>query len=380
MIQPGVCSAANLLPELARLVDRRFEGGDRVVVPVLGSGVNLQAAWQVGSQAVNWGQLLRDIEGDEGIDWPEGPPRSMTGRWEGLLQRQSRLQANEREDELAGLVADALEDGTDRIWEAARGEAPPLYRSLLGKGFRDLMTLNFDERLARASAAPRLFKPASPSDQRIRREATFGVLRQLYQRWHLADPAFSRLWQLHGRTGAPATILLGVARYGRYIEDLNLGWQRFKSAERDFSYSRRRDRSLFPEPVLRRRWSDAQLAAWVEARRAVGPWTKRGAPTSRAVYRRPFDALSWLDVFMMAPLLFIGCGLGDDEFPLWWALHQRARNQARLPTAQQQPAVVLTVRPEGGGPCTSHLRGGPAGVCTVLFEDWAELWSWVEGL
>lgn len=380
MIKPGVRSAETALPELGRLLDRRFAAGDRVAVPVLGSGVNLQAAWEVGSQAVNWGQLLRDIEAEEGITWPDGPPQSMTGRWEGLLQRQDRLQASEREEELAGLVADALDDQSDLIWEAGRGQPPPLYSHLLSRGFRDLMTLNFDHRFARSSPGARLFKPATPPGQRLRREATFGVLRQLYQRWHLKEPAFGRLWQLHGRTGSPATILLGVARYGRYVESLDLAWQRFKSAERDFAEGRRRDLALFPEETSRRRWTDDQLQAWVEHRRAPGPWRKDGGATTRAVYRRPFDALSWLDVFMMAPLLFLGCGLGDDEFPLWWALHQRARNQARLPPSQQQPAVVLTVRLEGGGPDTAHLVGGPAGVSTVLFDSWRELWGWVRRL
>ena len=377
MIEPGLHPAHRALPELEELLDLRFADGDRVVVPVLGSGLNLQAAREVGSQAVNWEQLLRDIEGDEGITWPSGPPRSMTGRWEGLLQRQHQRQASEREEELAGLVADALDDQTDLIWEAARGSAPPLYRRLLSAGFRDLMTLNFDDRLARSSAEARLFKPGSPAGQRLRREARFGVLRQLYQRWHLRGPGFTRVWQPHGRTDAPATILLGVARYGRSIESLDLAWQRFKSAERDFSRGRRRDRDLFDQPTPRRLWSRPQRDAWLELRRAPGPWTLRGKPTSRAVYRRPFDALSWLDVFMISPLLFVGCGLGNDEFPLWWSLHQRARNQARLPPGQQQPAVVLTVREEGGGPDTSHLAGGPAGVSTVLFESWSALWGWL---
>ena len=380
MIEAGVRSADELLPALGRLVGRRLEDGDRAVVPVLGSGVNLQAAWEVGSQALNWESLIQEIEAEAGLAWPGGPPRSMTGRWEGLLQRQSQVQASEREDQLAQLVADSLDDQTDLIWDAARGAPPPLYTRLLGKGFRDLMTLNFDDRLARSAPAAKLFKPSSPRGQRLRREAAFGSLRQLYQRWHFRSGPFARLWQLHGRTGAPATILLGVARYGRYVQALDLAWQRFKSAETGFAHGADRDRALFPEELPRRRWSEAQRRACVEHRRARGPWTKEGTATSRATYRRPFDALSWLDVFMMSPLLFIGCGLGDDEFPLCSALHQRARNQARLPEAQRQPAVVITVRPEGHGPDTSHLAGGPAGVTTCLFDSWTELWGWIDAL
>ena len=380
MIEAGFHSAEAAAPALRALLEQRFDDGDRLVVPVLGSGVNLQAAREVGSHALNWGQLLRDIESDVGVEWPQGPPRSMTGRWEGLLQRQDQQQASEREQELAGLVADALDDQTDLIWEAARGAPPPLYRALLGKGFRDVTTLNFDDRLVRASPDARLFKPVAPRGKQTREEATFGALRQLYQRWHLRSPGFARLWQLHGRTGAPATILLGVARYGRYVQGLDLAWQRFKSAERDFSQGARRDRSLFPTSATRRHWSADQHLAWLEHRRAEGPVTKDGKAATRLLYRQPFRALSWLDVWMMSPLLFIGCGLGDEEFPLWWALHQRARNQTRLTEAQRQPAVVLTVGSPEGDDATRHLAGGPAGVSTVFFESWDALWAWVRGI
>jgi hypothetical protein len=33
----------------------------------------------------------------------------------------------------------------------------------------------------------------------------------------------------------------------------------------------------------------------------------------------------WLELIILgAPLVFIGCGLADDEWPPWWLLHQRA--------------------------------------------------------
>jgi hypothetical protein len=373
-LRPGIRKATDEVVEaLDDLLDLRFEAGDRLTVPVLGSGVNRQAAEEVGADALNWGALLEQIE--QGLPKTGlAAPRSMTARWESLLLR-GDLRASSVERRLAGQVADELDDQTDHIWDAARGEAPPLYTSLLGAGFRDLVTLNFDDRIARSAPGRTLFRPLGPASAT---EEPFKLHRQLYQRTALHGPRTSRLWQPHGRTDAPPTILLGVARYGRYVEALDLAFDRFKRAERDFGNRWLRARGL-PRPEARRPgWPDALAGAWLEARRATLPPTKRRLPPSRLSMRRGRDALSWLDLFMTSPLVFVGCSLGSDEFPLWWALHQRARNQARLPPTQRHPTVVLTATSRGEE--LADLEGGPAGVTTVVFGSWHALWAKVRGL
>jgi len=378
MFRSGIRSIDELEPALQALFDRRFENGDRVVVPVLGSGVNLQAAYEVGASALDWEQLLAEIEAREGITWERAPPRSMTARWEALTQRQSEERASEREDGLIASVVEALAEQTDRIWEAADREPPPLYADLLAAKFRDLISLNFDDRIIRASGAASLFRAVSPAEQKIRGGASFSVLQQLYQRYHLGDPSrFARVWYPHGRAASRATIVLGVGRYGRLVPDLDVGWRRYKAAERKYAQGKGRDLELFPEPQPRRMWSRTQIDRWTEHRRGVGPVLAKGKLARRKSYRYPQEALSWLDVFLMSPLVFIGCSLGDDEFPLWWALHQRARNQARQAPELRKPVVLLTAAPENA---LDHLRGGPAGLCTVVFPSWDRLWAWVRRL
>ena len=381
MFKPGIVAAKPMLASLRALVDQRFDNGDRIVVPVLGSGVNLQAANEVGASALHWERLLGEIEAREGVTWERSPPHSMTARWEAMLQRQSDQRASEHEAVLIHTVIEALDDQTESIWQAAGGKAPPLYHDLLSKGFRDLVNLNFDDRLMRACDDARLFRAVAPKGMTFKKGTSFSVLPQLYQRYHRALPNFARLWHPHGRIRSKTTMVLGVGGYGRLIPDLDTGWRRYKAIEREFCHSKWRKRELFPEPRSRRDWSDEQAHGWMEHRRAIGPFLDSGALARRMAYRRPHQALSWLDVFLMSPLLFIGVGLGSDEFPLWWALHQRARNMARQPVDARAPAVLLTVSDD---PVHSaqldHLRGGPSGLCTVVFDSWDELWGWVRSI
>lgn len=377
MLSPGICSTTEALPSLEAMLDRRFADGERLATLVIGSGVNLQAATEVGASALDWEALLRDIERREGITWDEGPPRSMTARWEALLQRQSTRRASEREDGLVRTVVERLEQQTEQIWAAAGDRPPPLYTDLLAMRFRDIINLNFDDRLSRSHEAAHLFRATSPAKMKLSKGASFSVLPQLYQRFHLpSSSGFTRIWHPHGRVSSRATIVLGVGCYGRLVPDLDLGWRRYKAAERALCEGPGRDRDLFPEPRSRRHWTKRQISGWSEARRAPGPTLASGRPAKRMAYRRPFDALSWLDVVLMSPLVFVGCGLGSDEFPLWWAMHQRARNQARHPARSRQPAVLLTAEPRRSHEL-DHLRGGPGGLCTVVFPSWDELWSWL---
>ncbi|MCB9716865.1 MAG: hypothetical protein H6712_23610 [Myxococcales bacterium] len=380
MLAPGIHPVASMRSELDALVDRRFAGGDRSTALVIGSGVNLQAAIEVGASALDWERLLREIEAHEGIVWDGDPPRSMTARWEALLQRQSKQRASDREDDMVRTVVDRLEHQTEQIWAKAGGRPPPLYTDLLGKRFRDVVSLNFDDRLARAGTKARLFRATSPAETKLRRGSTFSVLPQLYQRYHLPSAeGFTRIWHPHGRSSSQSTLVLGVGRYGRLVADLDVGWGRYKSAEREFGEAPSRDAALFPAPRSRRHWTRRQIARWSEHRRAPGPWLANGRPAQRMSYRRPHEALSWLDVVLMSPLLIIGCGLGSDEFPLWWALHQRARNQARHPARTQVPVVLVTAEPRAAHEL-DHLRGGPGGLCTAVFPTWAELWAWVRSI
>lgn len=136
----------------------------------------------------------------------------------------------------------------------------------------------------------------------------------------------SRVWYPHGDTKLCRSIRLGVRSYGVYIKEL-------ESAYRGYRQMRR-------------------------------------AATSRPPGVAPRN---WLEAAMQQPLLFVGCGLSTDEWPLWWMLHQRARDQARRPLRQRDPCFVLCAGSlERLSP---HLRSGPAGLRLLNAANHSESWE-----
>jgi hypothetical protein len=80
----------------------------------------------------------------------------------------------------------------------------------------------------------------------------------------------------------------------------------------------------------------------------------------------------WFDLIMGAPLVFIGCSLAPDEWPLWWLLHQRARNAAPFPPGKRPATYVLVV-----GDPPEHLEGQPCDIEVVPFPSFDRMWSFV---
>ncbi len=136
----------------------------------------------------------------------------------------------------------------------------------------------------------------------------------------------SRVWYPHGDTKLCRSIRLGVRSYGVYIKELD-------SAYRGYRQMRRATKGRSSEPQAR----------------------------------------NWLEAAMQQPLLFVGCGLSTDEWPLWWMLHQRARDQARRPTRHRDPCFVLCAGPLER--ISSHLRSGPAGLRLLHAASHAESWQ-----
>lgn len=136
----------------------------------------------------------------------------------------------------------------------------------------------------------------------------------------------SRVWYPHGDTKRYRSIRLGVRSYGVYIKQL-------ESAYRGYRQMRRATRNRGA---------------------AVGP-------------------RNWLEAAMLQPLLFVGCGLSTDEWPLWWTLHQRARDQARRPIRHRSPCFVLCAGALDH--ISPHLRSGPAGLHLLHAPSHPESWQ-----
>jgi hypothetical protein len=72
----------------------------------------------------------------------------------------------------------------------------------------------------------------------------------------------------------------------------------------------------------------------------------------------------------------VGVSLTTDDWPLWWLLHQRARNFVPFEKDdfyQIPETFYLTVK-DGD---TSHLEGSPAGIELVKFESYDSMWLFI---
>jgi hypothetical protein len=80
---------------------------------------------------------------------------------------------------------------------------------------------------------------------------------------------------------------------------------------------------------------------------------------------------NWVDLFFTAPLIFLGTSLSVDDWPLWWLLHQRARNFTAFTPAKRPKTYVLAAEPDD----LSHLKGSPADIEVIKFATHNDLWK-----
>ncbi len=283
------------LLQLERTFAARTAEG-RTCVPVIGAGVNIQAALQDGARNPNdWDGLLNRVSEEVGIDGPL-PPTPLA-KWETLLRRwarHKRVEPFKAEAQLQAFVCREL-----RMHEMS-SKRYSLYGEFVDAGFRDIISLNFDRQIALHRKSERFVAPRR---------------RDLLYRHSVAGN--TRVWYPHGDTRKSATLKLGVRKYGMLIGTLERERTRIMAASRS-----------------------------------------HGRQDSRA---------HWLDLILLgAPLVFIGCGLAADEWPLWWLLHQRARICGH--TAE---TWMLSTK----GSTAPHLAGSPSGVQVVEFDSHAKLWS-----
>jgi hypothetical protein len=302
----------------------------RGLVPVLGSGVAIQASViDVSQPSDDWAKLLHSIAAVMGMteDERDQPPGSLLAFWERLVLRwalEHGLEPYQAEARLHALVVQKLRD----LERNEKGST--LYREFIEAGFTDILSLNFDRRLALASGGERFVTgpkkpPEGPSGRTLYR----------HSRVTRADGGVTRVWYPHGDTKRAETIKLGVRRYGFHLglirERLGLETSSWRS----------------------RKW---------------------GAPTweeSLAVDRGDDEGMdSWVDVFLRRPLVFLGSGLSGDEWSIWWLL--QARFQSGRP-----PAAFFAH--------AGRLDRGMAALCRasgltpVRFRSFDHLWHVVRG-
>jgi hypothetical protein len=109
-------------------------------------------------------------------------------------------------------------------------------------------------------------------------------------------------------------------------------------------------------------------------------WFDWDSSYSHYEFKAPYDVYtlhgewdSWYDLFFLAPLVFVGVSLSLDDWPLWWLLHQRARNF--VPFSQSYGDCPVTIYVTSKEADNRHLFGQPAGIEIVEFDSYDSMWS-----
>jgi hypothetical protein len=310
-------------------------GDSRTCVPVLGSGVNLQAAMVAGrTNKDDWEGLLRKVADDIQMSPQDFEllPKSNLMRWETMVRQcavAKAIEPHKAEGKLQKLVCMELRQ------QEKDGKSWDLYGEFLGARFADIVSLNFDRRIALCAEREEFHTMRRAKGRR-------GADESIYRHSLLAheNGATTRIWYPHGDTKKVSTLKFGVRKYGDYIAGLE--GQR---------------RSL--------------MARWTEATKDAGrPGLLTPKEFDLGMRRDSTRQITWPAVFLMRPLVFIGCSLAWDEWPLWWLLHQRARIFARFAPEDRPPTVCLCAKsvPE-------NLVGRPGNVEIVKFATFERLWS-----
>ncbi len=330
---------------VAAALAARFPDGRRRATLLVGAGLHQHLRDHSGGvrreswrRFCDWDGLLASAAGPLGIE--QIRQSDPTATWESLIVRAAPVERRgvaQCEDGALRHVANTL---------AHPPASPGLLRAfgsaLDAARFADVVCLNFDPTL---DLARRAAPPSRPDGGRHGRRLT------------LHSPGATRVWYPHGHTTDPESLQLGLHAYAMGLGPLEPARKRAKVAEKLWDGARIAVPRSGP-------WSEDRHLAWEGARRMQGAGTES-------------FALTWLDQLLWSPLVVIGAGLDRGELDLWWALHTRARNLARVPDELRPPAVLLTTASALGR--APHLARAPARLQPVIFPTWDAAWEAVLG-
>jgi hypothetical protein len=275
---------------LVRILSERTNGLI-TSVPVLGTGLNVQAARLNRTEEDDWAGLLARITVELGLSAESlGLPKSHLFRWESMLRAWARIKAVEpfqAESQLQQLTCRYL-----RSLEPIASQRS-LYLEFSSARFTNIISLNFDRRIALSFSKTSFQSAPVPCPEGSHGEA-------LYRHDLLvsADGSATRIWYPHGDTKKSATLKLGVRKYGFYVGIL--------------------------EEAIENRGDEWRV--------------RRSYHDEREKRRKDEHTPSWVDSFVKDTVIFIGCGLSFDEWPLWAMLRRRARTRyGQLPWPTLSP-------------------------------------------
>jgi hypothetical protein len=311
---------------------RPTKHGTRACVPVFGSGINIQAAKIEGRREDDWSGLLSRIAEAIGVSEKriESLPSSNLARWESMLRlwaRTKNIEPYKAEAQLQKLACEHLRtcEQMAAAWQ--------LYGELAGARFLDIISLNFDRRIALSSERTDFVN--APAKWR---EGPQGET--LYRHDCISHPEGSctRVWYPHGDTNKFATLKLGVRKYGFHLVTLEESRQGFGEEWR-----------------VKRGWNYS----------LGDPFANSGVAT------KPLP--KWTNVFLTRNVVFIGCGLSLDEWSLWWIIRTRSLVARRGSQARQPQAFYVGVMTTSEGALRSLFKHH--GIVTIEFKSYDDLWK-----
>jgi hypothetical protein len=334
---------------------QRLKSGQRRVIPVVGSGFNLQAS----RKSSDWVALLIEIGRTLGLSESDMEVTqlkrvSTTAVWEDFISKVAT-----RKNQAASAVESALKRvvQTSLTTFEAQHKTLPFYKAFLDLGFRDIVSLNFDRTLSLQEKGKVVSSSLKRDDPRLSQFANYArYVVTLFRRTELANVHKTRVWYPHGDTKNRDTIKLGIREYGIYIKSLEQAANLCLEEEISFlishQYNYYYDPSIF-------NMHDYQYYR--------GLWSEE---------IRSHPELNWVWLLLNTPVVFLGCGLSWDEWPLWWLLHQRARNIARLPIEEREPVFVFwNVESEENKPMTEWLLRRPVDAVLLPCGNWSDGWN-----
>lgn len=338
---------------LEEALETRFSCGARRLVPVVGCGLHSHlAAHGVaplggGKPTLNaWNELLRQARFDGSrAEFPEVLHVDPTATWEGMLVARALAvptkRAYQHEKTLRARVARLVEGATP-----TRDSLKLLGSAFASRGFRDIVTLNFDRTLDTAC------QNASEKESHLCYDVV-GRGEELRRslRFRLAN---ARIWHPHGIAAkgvSQKTLQLGLISYSKSLNVVRAGIRGAREKQRDWLLNRRGSgysAEVLLDSDLARSWED-EVRSW--------------------------ESDCWVDQLLFSDFAFIGCGLDRAELDIWLLLHERQRQALRLrPDARPR---TFYVHPRDRFP--EHLKTGPAGITPVYTDSYDQGWELLVG-
>ncbi len=229
----------------------------KTIVPIIGSGFNVH---KFTDHNLDWHELLKQVSRKLGLKNINQDllNQNCVASWEDLI----RQLVQKNPDKATYQIEKLAKKEVANILKQAK---PTPHESTFDlTQFSNIISLNFDNYLQAKGSAPK--------GQKLNRNLEYKKALKS-----------STIWYPHGNISSYESIILGTRDYGMYITKLNHAFKQYKQKER--RYIKKQD-------------------------------YKKLTTISLTELNNSITARTWLA--MNANLLFLGCSLSPEEWPMWW--------------------------------------------------------------